>query len=244
MKNQLVDIFLKESGAFKPFIVGIDNKKEMNEIYKKLNEVTLNNWTYCIDELISDDMSYRCSISLFVPGRVMTGFGYSRDLPEKAIEEAIRQSVSMLYPCSEKEDADNIEKIKDIVKEETPVFEELESIKPLEEALTFDEIDEQGLDNTSEIDNEVKEDDNELAMEGNTITKGQVRFINEFKEANQIDDDEKFNYYIKTWASNVAIDGIDNKIELIQSGHDILDNFIKWIKVMQPTLDKGIVSPI
>lgn len=247
MKNQLVDIFLKESGAFKPFIVGIDNKEEINKIYKKLNEVTSNNWTYNIDEVRIEERGYYCTISLFVPGRVMPGCGSSTSRPEEALENAIRQSVSMLYPHSLEESiVSDVEKESKENEEEQPLInKELEDIRSLDDALTFDEIDAQELnEETEDSKPDIDSDDNELAMDGNTITKGQVKFINDFKETNQIDSDEKFNYYIKTWATNNAIDGIDNKLELIQSGYDILESFIKWIKIMQPALEKGIVSPI
>lgn len=248
MKHQLINTYLKENTNFKPFIVGIDNKKEMSDIYKELDKVTNNNWTYCIDMMNIKDAEYNCAISLFVPGRVMPGVGTSHSGSKEALEEAIKQSVSMLYPYTPEEGVSDTKETKqDVIKEDkeqTQTLEEIDKIESSEDALTFDEIDAQEQREANEIKSEEQSDDNELAMEGNTITKGQVRFINDFKKVNQIDSDEKFNYYIKTWASNKAIVDIDNKTKLIQAGYEMLENFIQWIKIMQPTLDKGIVSPL
>jgi hypothetical protein len=96
------------------------------------------------------------------------------------------------------------------------------------------------------VEEAIEEDptDNECPIPGTTITNKQIKFINNFKEFNQIDNDEKFNYYVLTWATNNAVDDIKTKKELIMAGYDMLENFISWIKVMQPTLDNGLTSPI
>lgn len=249
MKNILCNTY--GVGLFKPLIVNCDNLSSMNT-YEKLNKVTNNDWTYIIDNIISDTNSqYTVVICLFIKGRIMTGVGNGTSI-RLATDEAVKNAFDIMFSRSSQDEIPNtnINKI-ETVSEFTNLSEHILLDKTQEEAQedevqeyneeeysTFDEIDESQAS--------IVEDDNddERPIPGSDITNRQIRFMNEFKEHNQIDSDEKFDYYIKTWASNVAVDDINTKKELIQAGHDTLENFIKWIKVMQPALEKGIVSPI
>lgn len=242
MKNVLCNAY--GVGLFKPLIVSSDNISNMNT-YEKLNTITNNDWSYTIDNILYNvDNSYNVVISLFIRGRVMSGVGSDISI-KKATDLALDMAYDMLFsrPVKETKIEVNTLEEKESVNEFTNLSEYVSLDKEQEvveeEFSTFDEIDEIETSIVS-CDN----DDDECPIPGSDITNKQIRFMNEFKEHNQIDTDEKFDYYIKTWASNVAVDDINTKKELIQAGYDTLENFIKWIKVMQPTLEKGIVSPI
>lgn len=243
MKNVLCNAY--GVGLIKPLIVNCDNMSNMNT-YEKLNKITNNDWSYTIDNILYNvDHSYNVVISLFIKGRVMAGVGSDTSI-KQATDLALDMAYDMMFSRTIQEtkiETNTVEE-REPVNEFTNLSEHILLDKEQENIIeeefsTFDEIDE----NETSIVN-CDNDDEECPIPGSNITNKQVRFMNDFKEHNQIDTDEKFDYYIKTWASNVAIDDINTKKELIQAGYDTLENFIKWIKVMQPTLENGIVSPI
>lgn len=77
------------------------------------------------------------------------------------------------------------------------------------------------------------------------IRKDQVEFLNLFKEKHNIDNDKKFNYYVKVWSDTTSYE-IQNKRELASAGASIIDEFIKWVQeiVIDRVESREIVSPI
>lgn len=238
-------------------------KSDSNKsVYDNLNTVTNGNWTYEINSI----MDCGAVVKVFIPGRVMVGVGYGETMKDK-VNDAIDDAYGKLFlsddqECNHEEiDAEKLREVLMEVKEEvveeptpieTPVVEDtiIEPPIDLANAVTFDEIPNedapQKFDEEKHIaDMKAKEErDNATPIPGSDITQRQIDFMNEFKEYNKIDNDSKFDYYVKTWATHNSVDNINTKKELISAGKDILENFIVWIKNFQPVLDQGIVSPI
>lgn len=225
-------------------IVGID---KVVDVYKLLNKVTNNSWTYSVDFIDSNPEKtiWNVSVILFINGRCMTGVGTS-DCFDGAVNNAlITACKAMFYTYGEEVSCEEPKDSKESVDTES---NNNESEVNKDEYLSFDEIDKADDSNNSIIENtgtqDEYEDDDDTPIEGSSITNRQIRFMNEFKEYNNIDTDEKFDYYVKTWATNNVIDNIMTKKELVKAGYDMLENFICWIKKMQPVLDNGVKSPI
>lgn len=198
-------------------------------IHSFLNRITNNNWTFTINstEYNQNIEEYTSCITLYVPGRVMTGVGSMYNI-KNSIDDAIKNAIEKIYPeeIDDNLDENNNYTIEDIVKE----------------ANVISEITQDSTPDIVQNDN-IENDDNKIAISGTDITNRQVRFINDFKEKNNIDTKEKFDYYVRTWATNNAIDNISTKKELISAGSKVLDNFIEWINIMQITLNEGVTVP-
>lgn len=221
-----------EIGNVKQSIVKCDNIDCLS-IYEKLNKITNNNWTYTIDNILNNENLYNVVITLFIKGRSMPGTSYGKTIKEatdKAIQDAYNIMFSNTITSNTTSEIKEDYKINDYVLLDNEIQNEYSTIEEI------DQIEEE-----TKI---IHEDDDKCPIPGNNITNRQIRFINYFKDHNQIDTDEKFDYYIKTWATNQAVDNINTKKELIKAGYDMLESFISWIKIMQPILDNGIVSPL
>lgn len=191
-----------------------------------LNKIYNFDWCYEILEIKEFDSEVYATIVLYTPGRIYSTLVTSKSICEININLALTKALKEMYEVINDNGNSNIEsqqEIKEVVKE---IVKEEENIK----TSTLDEIEK-----------EVKS----IKTNQYGIREDQIAFMNNFKKNNNIDSDDKFNYYIKTWSDNTGRE-ISTKKELITSGEIAVDEFIKWASIVSidSSSSINISSPI
>lgn len=203
-----------------------------NTIYGVLNAITFNNWDYKIlkEEVLKIDsfdfnfVSITLSLKFINLDKSFTGIGVckieSLDYREEAVKKALCNALNVINETYSGLGS-SIDLLYDDVSEETQI-EKIEDAPTLDEIIQLEQLEEK------------QEGDKPISKANSTIgiRDDQIMFINEFKLVNEINDDEKFNYFVKTWSTHNGLE-ISNKLELVSAGPTYLDMFIDWIKTVQ-----------
>ena len=240
MKIELLNRFLERTTY--PTIVTKDNGEvNTDNIFIALNKVTKSNWSYTIDLLDHKECGDVIGVALFTPGRVTQGIAFSND-----VQIATKEALVMAYNTLVSEDDDNKNLLVGRNKLENKEITTIDAIEKEQSALhnvTNDKKEENKNVNQQNID-ESQLNDTDPVVKGSEVTEKQIYFMNKFKEHNKIKNDSQFDYYVKTWAESTGVDDIDTKSKLVYSNYQTIQNFINWIKKVQPALDNGLASPI
>lgn len=242
MNDSLSSSYLRNipcKGITKEDVVLLNNVN-CDTLYKTLLKI-FDFWTYEIIRnekmvFLSEEYLYT-EIALYLPGAVMTGHHYTPIENIDSIEVSIKQAVSKAiinalntYFILDEEDLKFEEKVSNFDNGETIIYENnVNEDNEKIETTTLDEIEKEEIKPKNQF----------------GLRDDQIEFINNFKTENNIDTSEKFDYYVKAWSDNTSHD-IATKNELIKAGEKILDEFIKWIKVVQVEniINKTVLSPI
>lgn len=238
MKTELLDEFFNK--VKNPIIVTNDSiETNIDNIFILLNKVTSNNWSYTIDKLDHMDNGDVIVVTLFVPGRVTQGIASSKD-----VQMATKEALIMAYN-SLKTEGDGNKNL--LVGNNIPENKKITTIEEIEKEQNTSNIvinDNEKETNEKENIDESLLNDKDPVIKGSEVTEKQIYFMNKFKAHNKIKNDSQFDYFIKTWSENTGIDDIKTKTDLVFSNYQTIQNFIDWIKKMQPALDNGLASPI
>lgn len=218
MQDKLIDFYInKNQPEVDLFLI---NNVNPDNVIETLNKIYNFNWSYEVTEIKEILNNMYATIVLYTPGRVITSVASSNENADKLISVALSKALKYMYKTFEDKPNETILENNEDKKEEEEI-----------QTTTLEQL--------------------EKEIEGPTknpygIRNDQITFINNFKNTHNIDTDEKFNYYVKTWSDNTGRE-INTKKELITAGEAAVDLFIKWISIVSmdnSTSDLKVSSPI
>lgn len=215
MQSELIRIYMN-----KPFVnVDFNLACHVNcdNIHAALNEIYSYDWTYEANELKES-----IKVTLYVPGRILTGVANLTKRSTIAESTACALAIAFTNGCYTSKGKNNIE-----------------PTKPIVETIKVSDLENYNAEISLENDNTKSSFKNPYG-----IREDQIAFINDFKAKHDINSDEKFDYYIKTWSDNTGNE-ILTKNQLVRVGEKAVDLFIEWISTME-LIDNNIkiISPL
>lgn len=205
--------------------VGIDNVRGI------LNRAFKGFWSYEITSEVIDIASNTAhmTIQLYVPGRSLSGIAsinknedelnYRKNLVNAALLDAC---MCIAEDFEDKgETTEDTNKTIEEDKEVKEINKELENIK---------------TSSIEELEREAKkvEEQKQAHQKNTAFRKDQIDYLNKFKAENNIDNDSKFDYYVRVWNDSCNT-GVSTKRELVTAGPKALDAFIAWLEKVKST---------
>ena len=222
MQDKLVDFYINKS---KIKIVDTElhliSNVNSDNVIETLNEIYNFDWCYEVID-VKEILNKVClNVVLYTPGRIFSKIYASKNFDNSVINELLATALKDMYK--------NIS----IFEGECKTIEETATEDTSIETTTLDKLEEEIKEN------EIKKESPSPSKNQYGIRKDQIDFMNEFKAKYNIDNDEKFNYYIKTWSDNTGRE-ISTKKELVTAGEEYVDKFIKWVSIIE--IDKNTSS--
>ena len=231
MKDTLIDFYINKK---QPEIVDLSLISNVNSdnVIETLNKIYNFDWSYEVTEIKEIAGMVHATIVLYTPGRIFTSVACSNEKVDNLVELALAKATVNMYKTFE-----TIRDTSDITDQEINEEEPTEEIENKTiENVTLEELQEE---------EETKKASTAHTTNPYGIRNDQIDFMNNFKKTHNIDSDEKFNYYIKTWSDNTGREIHTNK-QLITYCVIEVDAFIKWVHmiVMNSNPAFEISSPI
>lgn len=222
MQDKLVDFYINKSK-----IKIVDTKLHLisnvnsDNVIETLNNIYNFDWCYEVID-VKEILNKVClNVVLYTPGRIFSKIYASKNFDNSVINELLATALKDMYK--------NIS----IFEGECKTIEETATEDTSIETTTLDKLEEEVKES------EIKKEVTSPSKNQYGIRKDQIDFMNEFKAKYNIDNDEKFNYYIKTWSDNTGRE-ISTKKELVTAGEEYVDKFIKWVSIIE--IDKNTSS--
>ena len=222
MQDKLVDFYINKNK-----IKIVDTKLHLisnvnsDNVIETLNEIYNFDWCYEVID-VKEILNKVClNVVLYTPGRIFSKIYASKNFDNSVINELLATALKDMYK--------NIS----IFEGECKTIEETATEDTSIETTTLDKLEEEIKES------EIKKEAPSPSKNQYGIRKDQIDFMNDFKAKYNIDNDEKFNYYIKTWSDNTGRE-ISTKKELVTAGEEYVDKFIKWVSIIE--IDKNTSS--